>query len=711
MIQLYKNYNTNYENDGDMNLKPIECKLTMELNGIWSIELSHNYDNKGRWKSINIDDVISIPMPNGTKGLFRIFDVDKDNIDAIYVSARHIFYDLVDFYLKDENGNYDVRPTNKSAQEALNIILRGSKFTGTSNISTRNTAYYIRKNGIEALNSSDDSSFLKRWGGEIYLNNFNIVINDRVGGDYGVVVEYGNNSTNIKEQKNSDDIVTRAIVVMSEGLMLPERYIDSNYINKYANIKESIITFDDIKVKSSPESEGFNTKEEAFVEARKRIKRLYEEEHIDLPKVIYTADIVQKQNIFKSFKKDLLQVNLGDTVLVKDKLLNINIETRCNKVVWDCIYKKYDDVTFGNVEFNYFDKQTDITNKIDNILNGNGTVKAGELEGFINATKASIKAQKDIAQLLDVRAIECEDLDPTSPNFGSWIGGTKGVMVSETRTPDNREWEYTSALTARGLVANMLYGKVLAGGGVYFDLENGEVYFNKGKIKGSNSSWDLDSGIINFTKGLIRGGGSSWDLDSGVINFDKGKISGAESSWDLGSGVIKFTKGLIEGGSSSWDLGTGEIKFDKGKITGAGCSWDLATGEIISNQPDESKIVISPTNGFYRLVGSTKNEYHSMSKVLEYELTTSGIQQTFEQNYTVPNEFKGKKFSLIAQITDAVSTDKTLTIAARQGVNIKNININDGTFTLWGQCLAMKPDALYGPAVPMKVYVSILVIA
>lgn len=59
-------------------------------------------------------------------------------------------------------------------------------YSAKSDIKKLSTAYYQTKNLIEAINGNDENSFINRWGGEILYNNYQITIDDHVGGDYGV---------------------------------------------------------------------------------------------------------------------------------------------------------------------------------------------------------------------------------------------------------------------------------------------------------------------------------------------------------------------------------------------------------------------------------------------------------------------------------------------------------------------------------------------
>ena len=159
MIEIYLKTNTNYESNGDITLDPTSCNYKASEN---LLTLEHFIDDEGRWKYINFENVIAAEE-NGKKKLYRIYNVVKE-LYSVTAYARPLFFDLIDKVL------LDVRPTRKIAQEALDIILEGTGFTGHSNLSSINTSYYIRKNIVEALIGDIENSFLNRWGGEFSLS-------------------------------------------------------------------------------------------------------------------------------------------------------------------------------------------------------------------------------------------------------------------------------------------------------------------------------------------------------------------------------------------------------------------------------------------------------------------------------------------------------------------------------------------------------------
>ena len=127
----------------------------------------------------------------------------------------------------------------------------GSRYSGKTDIGTVSTAYYINKNLIEAISGDDDNAFLKRWGGEILYNNYQIIINNHIGGDYGARAAFGYNLTGVEERADKEDVITRIVPVAYNGRMCSNPYyVDSPKIHDYPYIHHRIVKYEKIKLKA-----------------------------------------------------------------------------------------------------------------------------------------------------------------------------------------------------------------------------------------------------------------------------------------------------------------------------------------------------------------------------------------------------------------------------------------------------------------------------
>lgn len=106
------------------------------------------------------------------------------------------------------------------------------------------------------------------------------------------------------------------------------------------------------------------------------------------------------------------------------------------------------------------------------ITNSDGTINAEKVQGSLNGANVQLKAQTDAAQQQDIRAILFQDLNPNSELYGALSIGTQGIQISKTRTADGKDWQWHTAITANGVVADELVGQFIRGIAIEADKGN-----------------------------------------------------------------------------------------------------------------------------------------------------------------------------------------------------------------------------------------------
>ena len=468
MIQIYKPENDECEKNGDMTLLPTTAMVHAVLNGEWEATLEHPIDKDGRWKYIVEDAVVKLPSFNGDQ-LFRIKKKEKSD-GGITAEMQPIFMDA-----KDDCFLTDVRPTEKTGQQALDIMTApNKKYSAKSNIAKVSTAYYQTKNLIEAIGAEDENSFINRWGGEVIYDNYTIVINDRAGSDYGYEVMYGKNipENGISEEIETRDIVTRIVPKAYNGHMIEgdEPWVDSPEIDKYPTIRYGVMEFEDVKMREDAregdEEDGIivcDTQAQLEEALKKKCEEQFEA-GVDKPTITLSVDIVMIEgtDLYEDFE-DLTKVSIGDTVHCRHSKLDIVTDARVIELEWDCLEKRVDSVVVGEFQYNYIDETTSMMNRVESAIRPDGSVIGQQVQGIINGVKAQLKAQSDVAKKSKVRAALFEDLDPDSPTFGAMCLGTMGFEIASERTADGRDWDWKTFGTGAGFFADFIVaGTMLA---------------------------------------------------------------------------------------------------------------------------------------------------------------------------------------------------------------------------------------------------------
>lgn len=506
MIQCYEKDNTNYDTNGDITLLPTQCELSTEINGAWELTMSHPIDDEGRWKYLSEEAVISAPTFQGDHQLFRIDKCVKTD-SSVEVTAYPIFFDSA-----DDCFLMDVRPTQKSGQEALDIMTAGSIYSGQSDITTGGTAYFVRRNLMDAINGEDEPTFTQIWGGEILYDNHTVIINERIGSNKGLEIRYGKNMESVSSTVDMSNVVTRIVPVAYNGRTMSGNtpWVDSENISKYAKIYTREVKFEDVKLaEDANEDDAENgiivcQNQEALDEAlTQKCEDMYAA-GADLPTVSIEVNMIDLQytDQYKDFA-DLVSVGLGDDVACYNYKLGITTTARVIKLTWDCIRNRSAGMTLGDYEYNYFSELTFSLQAIQKVIGPGDTVIAERVSGVLNAINTQLRYQKNIAQKQDVRAILFEDTDPASPTYGAMCLGTQGFQIADSRTQDGSDWDWSTAFTAKGGYANTIVAGLLAD-------------------KTGKSYWNLDTGNMQMTgvfRQLASNGYKSVDILDNHINF------------------------------------------------------------------------------------------------------------------------------------------------------------------------------------------------
>ncbi len=582
MIQIYKAFNTDQTRNGDMVLMPSAATTHAVLNGSWSAELTHPIDPEGRWKYIEEEAIVEMPSFNG-KQLYRIRS-KKKTASTVQATMEPVFFDAIDDCWLE-----DVRPTNKTGQEALDIMLESNpKYSAQSDIDKLGTAYYEYQNFMEALNSNQDNSFINRWGGEILFDNYKIIVNSRVGEDRGVEIRYGKNikKDGISEEVSTGNTVTRIYPKAYNGYKMSGKgYVDSPLLKKYPTVKTITMTFSDVKMaedaQEGDEEKGIiicNSQDELDQALKMKCENQYRN-GLDKPSVTISVDMVLTGNTeeYKQYRK-LEEISLGDTVHCRNARLGIVTDARVIELKYNSILKRVESVVIGDYSYNYFNNVSSTMNRVEQAIREDGSVIGQQIQGIINGVQAQMRAQSSIAKKQEVRAILFEDLDPDSPTFGAMCLGTLGFEIAGERTEDGKGWKWSTFGTGKGFYADFIVaGTMLA------DRIKGGTLELGGKDNGNGIARVMDATgkeIVRLDKNGVYAIGSyvcenvgglnrRTEIKSGSIMFSKRDKSNPIFIERSGDAIVVRYGGTFEDATDSHTLMrifSDAIYFDTDKI-------------------------------------------------------------------------------------------------------------------------------------------------
>lgn len=353
MIKLFKSTDKVFNSNGDKIIKASKAKVHKEDNGDFFLELECPLNF--------VDDVVEdailvVNLPQGEQA-FRVTNVSKTK-SKITTKCWHVFYDSENYLIRD---SYVVDKDCAGAMEHLNLATEpASQFTTFSDITTVGSYRCVRKSLFEAL-----EVVRERWGGHLVRDNFSIGLNKNIGTDTGVVIRYRKNLKEISCEENWDDVVTKLLPVGKDGILLneldPGRSVYLSSAQSYSVPYTKTVSFsqDSIDEEDFKDEDG-NTDEVAYKTALVEDLELQGIKYLDencKPKITYTlrADL---ENI----------TDIGDTIEVIHEPLNINLTAEVVAFDYDCILKKYTEITFGNFQKTLSSLLSDMDEKTNEIV-------------------------------------------------------------------------------------------------------------------------------------------------------------------------------------------------------------------------------------------------------------------------------------------------------------------------------------------------------
>lgn len=326
MIRLFGQTDTVFTSNGDVVIHPIKARVTNKDNGDYYLQLETDlsyvdYLTEGR--------IVVANTPSGDQA-FRVGNVQKTG-KKITTKCYHVFYDSKNYlipYANIEQGNA------LTALQTLNgATVPMTEFIVSSDIADLNDYECTRKSLNEAV-----KDVLSIWGGHLVRNNFYIGISESVGEDKGIIVQYKKNLKDITVQEDWKSVATKILPTGKDGIMLnavdpsADIYMESDV--QYALPYVKAVSFSQ-KIDQNDYPSETEYKRALVADLHDQAEKYLEENK--LPKVNYTL------------KANLSRVtDIGDTIMVYDERLGVELLTNVIGFEYDCISERYTQVQFGN---------------------------------------------------------------------------------------------------------------------------------------------------------------------------------------------------------------------------------------------------------------------------------------------------------------------------------------------------------------------------
>lgn len=295
----------------------------------------------------------AFPARTITTQCFRVYKVTTDSEDAsVTVNARHISYDLYSNCI----GACEVQratPATAIMMMQTSLQMEDVRTIATNITDTTVTADWSWNNAVFAL-LDEEVGIVKQLNAKLIRDNNDIFIlkNDTV--DNGFTIEYGKNLVGANWYTDIEDVITRILPRAQRAngttLLLPEAYIDSEFIDDYAAIRMEVLD-SGLKIGADYEDETGTTitltEEDCYRIMRKQATRRYLVDNADLPEFSLEVEFVMLGDTeeYKQYK-DLQKLAPYDTVRIKHTGLGFDTKMQMRAYTWDAINLRYTTATF-----------------------------------------------------------------------------------------------------------------------------------------------------------------------------------------------------------------------------------------------------------------------------------------------------------------------------------------------------------------------------
>ena len=395
-IRVYPPDETAFATNGLRCLFPQSAEVTLREQQAHSIRLVHPVDDDGAWKSLQLHNILYVPIEKRGVMTFqpmRIYKIQKQRKNggklSITVDAKHVFYDL---------NSVIVQACTISAASCLSAI--GSTFSSvyrptanaqacdafsySSDISATASAQYDNVTLTAAL-IGDESSIASLYGGELYVDGFRFSINSRMEGalDNAFVLSYAINMIGITATYDAD--AQYSAVVGSSGTSSQTRIADAASVG----LPFDRTIYAKFSYKSGTPAQQFSDDLDRYADTAKQVNASYQVTFADL----------SKYDDYSGFA-NLSTFEVGDTGTVYDEYLDIQTNQKIVEKKIDVLSQTVLSVKLGNIPASITQQA-----KFANTVSNNMTISEKDqsvMESQITGEAAETSMQKDaLAEIID----------------------------------------------------------------------------------------------------------------------------------------------------------------------------------------------------------------------------------------------------------------------------------------------------------------------
>ena len=317
----------------------ISCMVEEERNGIYEMEMVYPVTGV-RYGDLQTSRIIVVKASDRA-GLqpFRIYKISRPIGGRVTIYARHISYQLNFIPFKP----FTATSLANALQGFKTNALEPCPFTFTADFTSSSGAAYNTPSSIRSCLGGSSGSIIDRYGNgaEWEFDNYNCILHAHRGENRGVVLRYGKNIVDLKQEENIENTITGVLPFWkSEDVQVYlDAPVESPTASRYPFPRTVVKDFSD-KFENPPTKAALQAYAEAYVSAS----------GIGVPKVSIDVNFVNLADTLDYAEfASIASVALCDTVTVRFEKLGVDTTAKVVRLRYDVLKERTSEITVGDL--------------------------------------------------------------------------------------------------------------------------------------------------------------------------------------------------------------------------------------------------------------------------------------------------------------------------------------------------------------------------
>jgi len=336
----------------------ISCTVTEERNGEYELEME--YPESGKlFKELKHSRIIgAVPSEDASIQGFEIYKISKPINGVVTVDARHVSYRLS--YVPTLLDGTVVSSAQSALQMLFDRAMVSHPFSFTTDVTKAGTFDSDGLYSIRGMLAGTTGSILQSFGGEYEFDNWRVILHSARGTKTDVVLDYGKNITDFKQEENIENTSTSVVAYWENSssdsgvTRVVGDIQNSDNVNRFPYNRPLLLDCSQ-DYKDAPTKGQLNAKAQRYIKAN----------GIGIPHVSVDVSFVAlwQTEEYKDIAP-LEKVHLCDTLTVRFSKLGVETTAKVIKTEYNVLMDRYNKISIGDTKYSLADTILNISDEI-----------------------------------------------------------------------------------------------------------------------------------------------------------------------------------------------------------------------------------------------------------------------------------------------------------------------------------------------------------